>query len=496
MKRACYVFWIFCITLSFRTSMIYGQAPQLELHLDREKIQVEETFVVTLIGKDLEQVVGIDGELLYDQEKLLLLSKEILLPEDQMIDLQAHYDGFEDSTGRGRLLLGLKGHIPPWVEAEKPLAKFIFKGQLPGEGRLWIGERSRLVGVCEEGIRWVQPGLDQAPILVQIEDPVFEEPNEEPDEEINEDPTPQEPEKKVKEDDKKEGSDSDITEKPTTDNRANSKGTQQGYSLGVGKLTLKVGGLPISVDKFQVILPDIHKGDQDALRLHSQIYQITLSQKIENLWIPFRIQLDGGIENPQALGIYEYLADRKKWVYRGGEGKLLEDWLEGLIEPGRVFAIMENTNYHGFYDIEDVELTKVIRRFVMGGIVVGFGDGTFRPNQLITREEFLAMLLKLYDIQMIQDEGEPKQNNCAEWAGDVCYTAKHMGLLKEDGERAIDREMSLSMEELLSLFSSMKAIMAESVQDVPTKRIDMKEIEKDRILTRAEVVLWLNEVVE
>jgi len=601
MKRACYVFWIFCITLSFRTSMTYGQAPQLELHLDREKIQVEETFVVTLIGKDLEQVVGIDGELLYDQEKLLLLSKEILLPEDQMIDLQAHYDGFEDSTGRGRLLFGLKGHIPPWVEAEKPLARFIFKGQLPGEGRLWIGERSRLVKETEDSILWSVPDFREEPFWIQIygwgsftgeihldeggevtgtkvlcyqgenlleeknlksseifslnqlpdgtyrirvektgyqpeehsftisegnhltypfqlvklqEDAAAEEPNDVPGEELNDeleneskegpatqkpkdDPPPREPEENEGEKDQDEGNViPSVPTDPTKDRSKKDKEIQQNTAIEVGSLTLKVDGLPISVDKLQVLVLDIHNENQRALQLRSPVYQISLTPASENLWIPFKIQLIEGIENLEAVGIYTYLVDKQKWVYTGGEKLLSGSRLEGFMEPNRIFAVMENKDFPSFPDVERGELGEVIRKFTMGGIVVGFEDGTFRPDQPITLEAFLAMLLRLYDVPLLQDDGESEQNMYAAWAKDVCYTAKHIGLLQEGAVGPLYREMSLSMKELLSLFSSMKAIMAESVQDVPTKRIHMKEIEKDRIPTRAEVVLWLNEVVE
>ena len=69
------------------------------------------------------------------------------------------------------------------------------------------------------------------------------------------------------------------------------------------------------------------------------------------------------------------------------------------------------------------------------GILEGYDDGTFKPNQTITRQEAAAILNNAFDLAEkygISDEQFPDDGKIANWASDHVYAAKASGLMNGD----------------------------------------------------------------
>ena len=69
------------------------------------------------------------------------------------------------------------------------------------------------------------------------------------------------------------------------------------------------------------------------------------------------------------------------------------------------------------------------------GIIEGYDDGTFKPNQTITRQEAAAILNNAFDLTEkygISDEQFPDDGKIANWASDHVYAAKASGLMNGD----------------------------------------------------------------
>ena len=584
MKRTGYMLCALCLIICVGTTGVYGQTQELQLQIDQKKVQIGKPLVVTLIGKDLDQIIGTDIELLYDQEYFLLLSKENLFPQDQIIDLQTIHDAFKDEPGKVRVLLGLKGQLQPWAGGERPLVQFIFEAQRPGEGRLSINENSRLVEFVESRHRWIEPDFNIMPTLISIygwgsfigkihlededeingtkafcfqgetlleeripdgngdfflnqladgsyririeksgylpsehsfeivegldatyefhlerikeEEPIPEDPKEKP---SLEDPKEEDPKEKPSLENPKEGDidwDDSDNDGVMPRNPSPSKGIEEESKpnslLKVDNLTFYIDSLSISVDNLKIFSLDIHNNNQEELMLRSKVYQISLAEEDKDLWIPFKIQLNDSIENPEAVGIYEYLEAQQKWVYRGGEIQLLEGTLEGLVQSNRIFAIMENRNYQSFEDVEEKELKEIIRKFAMRGLILGFGDGTFRPNQPITREECLAVLMRLYEIPLLQAIVTFDSGNSSSWSRDILYTSIHLGIAQGD----LTGNAALSMEEMLGLIDRIKDVMIVEKGDGQVEITTKKEMESKETLTRAAAITFLYKVFE
>ena len=66
---------------------------------------------------------------------------------------------------------------------------------------------------------------------------------------------------------------------------------------------------------------------------------------------------------------------------------------------GTVFAAPESN----FVDIDDKDVAKAVDRLEAFGIVDGYGDGTYRPDQEVTREEFAKLLVTALGIEHAAD---------------------------------------------------------------------------------------------
>ncbi len=70
-----------------------------------------------------------------------------------------------------------------------------------------------------------------------------------------------------------------------------------------------------------------------------------------------------------------------------------------------------------------------IRVLVEKGIIAGYPDGTFKPDQPITRAEFAALLNKAFDLQPIRASRKFKDVSANNWASDVIQKAYRSGFL-------------------------------------------------------------------
>ena len=89
-----------------------------------------------------------------------------------------------------------------------------------------------------------------------------------------------------------------------------------------------------------------------------------------------------------------------------------------------------------FPDVADDFWGKAAINFcAQNGIIEGYDDGTFKPNQTITRQEAAAILNNAFDLAEkygISDEQFPDDGKIANWASDHVYAAKASGLMNGD----------------------------------------------------------------
>lgn len=83
-----------------------------------------------------------------------------------------------------------------------------------------------------------------------------------------------------------------------------------------------------------------------------------------------------------------------------------------------------------FLDIKGIYAEEYIRHLHDMGAVNGFPDGTFKPNNGITRAEFVTMLLNSLKINKKTDSKSIFKDTSRHWAKDAINTAYGMNLIK------------------------------------------------------------------
>jgi hypothetical protein len=117
---------------------------------------------------------------------------------------------------------------------------------------------------------------------------------------------------------------------------------------------------------------------------------------------------------------------------------------------GELVAIINRMN--NFTEEKETDFTDVsskhwafaeIKRAYNAGYISGFPDNTFRPDELVTREQFAYILYKLYDLAEEQEiKSISDKNSIAEWSWKAIERVVANGLMKgyEDGSfRSLNR---------------------------------------------------------
>ena len=97
-----------------------------------------------------------------------------------------------------------------------------------------------------------------------------------------------------------------------------------------------------------------------------------------------------------------------------------------------------------FYDLDDFEWAKAyIQTLNSKGIINGFGDGTFRPGDKVTREEFVKMLVTAFDLEGNTDL-KFKDVDSTHWAYEYIKKAVSAGVVNgiSDTEFGITSEIT------------------------------------------------------
>lgn len=103
--------------------------------------------------------------------------------------------------------------------------------------------------------------------------------------------------------------------------------------------------------------------------------------------------------DPNKSGIYKFV--NNKWVYINSE---VEDgYIKTLIKPNTIknangiYAVLLNKDIPVFHDIRGHWAKDEINTLIRRSIINGYSDKTFKPDNKITRAEFLTLLSRVYD---------------------------------------------------------------------------------------------------
>jgi len=102
------------------------------------------------------------------------------------------------------------------------------------------------------------------------------------------------------------------------------------------------------------------------------------------------------------------------------------------------------------------------------GIVTGYGDGTFRPDKAVTREELATMMVRFIDYMgfvLPENEVEPftDENLCSNWAVEAVTRVHKYGILEGKSQGNFDPTAFVTREEAAKMFHSLITAVLENM---------------------------------
>ena len=179
---------------------------------------------------------------------------------------------------------------------------------------------------------------------------------------------------------------------------------------------------------------------------------------------------------------YQSSISRKDFAYLGV--KLYEEYTGESALPGEA----------SFADTTDEWILKAKNV----GIVGGYPDGTYGPNNNITREELAVLFVNVFKASNIEylQPGEEKfvdDSTIADWAKESVYIAKANGVINGVGNNTFDPSNTATKEQSLIMFNKIQ-VSNSYVSGKVAKKI-LKEV-SDEMPKLTDLELELNSVIE
>ena len=149
--------------------------------------------------------------------------------------------------------------------------------------------------------------------------------------------------------------------------------------------------------------------------------------------VTITLSFDPSLLQPgETPAIYYYDENEKQWVKLGGT--ISGNSISVKVSHFTKFAVMAEleavpviTDKYKLIDITGHWAENNIKELVAIGVISGYPDGSFKPDNNITRAEFASILVKAFELK--SQSGKVFADTVGHWAQDAIATAAHYGIV-------------------------------------------------------------------
>lgn len=127
-------------------------------------------------------------------------------------------------------------------------------------------------------------------------------------------------------------------------------------------------------------------------------------------------------------------------------------------------VMMLYTNCYAFSDINNSEMAQVIDELSDFGIVNGYDDNTFRPNNEITRAEFAKIIVAMTNSYMDVSSSNSFQDTIDHWAKDYIDISKELGIINGVTDTTFAPDANVTYEQAIKMIVVALGYNDEAVQ--------------------------------
>lgn len=197
-------------------------------------------------------------------------------------------------------------------------------------------------------------------------------------------------------------------------------------------------------------------------QIRSKVYEITKDKqgkflKMVKITLPFQITKEQLEVNGQRLGLFWFDEDEREWV----ELEQVEiDWqtyqISGYVDHFTKFAALamqqaslSDDSVGSLVDIKGHLDEQSITRLVQIGSVTGYPDGTFRPDQFITRAEFSTILVRALSLGQVDEA--TFQDMVGHWAQRYVAAAAAYGIVTGYPDGSFNPDAFITRDEIAAI---------------------------------------------
>jgi DMSO/TMAO reductase YedYZ molybdopterin-dependent catalytic subunit len=168
-------------------------------------------------------------------------------------------------------------------------------------------------------------------------------------------------------------------------------------------------------------------------RLVGSVYEFTVDGKPTYSFakkVTITLSFDASaLSEGETPSIHRYDEGLGRWVDLGGRvaGNSISVEVEHLSKYAVMVAVRAPQPQASFSDTAGHWAEDSIKELVGLGVIGGYPDGTFRPDNKITRAEFAALLVRAFKLE--GQGGKVFADTAGHWAQDAIATAAHHGLV-------------------------------------------------------------------
>ncbi|MDR0269291.1 S-layer homology domain-containing protein [Paenibacillus sp.] len=123
----------------------------------------------------------------------------------------------------------------------------------------------------------------------------------------------------------------------------------------------------------------------------------------------------------------------------------------GNSKPGNGGSETGSSGVDNLKDIKGHWAESAIKQLISLQAVKGYPDGSFKPDQKVTRAEFVAMVVKAFGLQLQKDKTFSDTAN--HWARDFISTAYKQGIISGYNDQIFKPDANITREEMASIIA-------------------------------------------
>lgn len=224
-------------------------------------------------------------------------------------------------------------------------------------------------------------------------------------------------------------------------------GEEAVIEIPAGALT---GTSPVEVKIERVSNPPAAPAD---FKIIAGIYEFSVDGRTNynfNKPVTVKLKYDPEKVSPTSSpSIYYYDENQKKWVNIGGEvsGNIIAVQVSHFTKF-TVMAAKEAVQVN-LTDISGHWAENNIKQLVAAGAIDGYPDSTFKPENSITRAEFASILVKAFGLE--SQSGKVFADTVGHWAEEVISTAAYYGVVEGYGDNKFGPDEYITREQMAAM---------------------------------------------